>query len=133
MSKPITPSQALHDLADDARILMEATATATGDHVAKARKRLAAALERGKQQGESLLERSGDHVRESADDLRDLLARARDRGVEWYGDVRDKAVEKAKAADKVVRDNPYRSIGIALGVGALVGFFCSYRHGRKGG
>jgi ElaB/YqjD/DUF883 family membrane-anchored ribosome-binding protein len=132
MSKTITPSRALRDLADDARILMEATATATGDHVAKARKRLAAALERGKLQGESLMERSGEQVRESAGDLRDLLVHARDRGAEWYGDVRDKTVEKVKAADAVVRDNPYRSIGIALGVGALVGFVASCRHGRNG-
>lgn len=132
MSKTITPSRALHDLAEDARVLMEATATATGDHVAKARKRLAAALERGKLEGESLLERSGDQVRKSAGDLRDLLVSARDRGVEMYGNVRDKAVEKTKAADKIVRDNPYRSIGIALGVGALVGFFVSYRHCRNG-
>ena len=132
MSKTITPSRALRDLADDARVLMEATATSTGDHVAKARKRLAAALERGKLQGESLLERSGDQARESAGDFRDLLVRARDRGVEWYGDARDKTVEKVQAADKVVRDNPYRSIAIALGVGALAGFFVSCRHGRNG-
>ena len=131
MKKSITPSRALRDLTEDAHVLMEATATATGDHVAKARKRLAAALERGKLEGESLLEHSGDQVRESAGDLRDLLVRARDRGVEWYGDVRDMTVEKVKAADNVVRDNPYRSIGIALGIGSLVGFFASYRHCRK--
>lgn len=132
MSKTITPSRALRNLGDDARVLMEATATATGDQVIKARKRLAAALERGKLQGESLLEDSGNHVRESAGDIRDLLLRVRDRGVEWYGDVRDKTVENVQAADKVVRDNPYRAIGIAAGVGAIVGLVASYRHGRNG-
>ena len=30
-------------------------------------------------------------------------------------------VERAKAADKVVRDHPYQTIGIALGVGVLIG------------
>ena len=33
----------------------------------------------------------------------------------------EKARESAKAADKVVRDHPYQTIGIALGVGALIG------------
>jgi ElaB/YqjD/DUF883 family membrane-anchored ribosome-binding protein len=34
-----------------------------------------------------------------------------------------KAAERARAADKVVRDHPYQTIGIALGVGLLIGMF----------
>ena len=33
-----------------------------------------------------------------------------------------KAVERAKAADRVVRDHPYQTIGLAFGVGLLVGW-----------
>jgi ElaB/YqjD/DUF883 family membrane-anchored ribosome-binding protein len=32
-----------------------------------------------------------------------------------------KAVEQAKAADRVVRDHPYETIGVAFGLGLLIG------------
>ena len=32
-----------------------------------------------------------------------------------------KARERARAADKVVRDHPYQTIGVVLGVGVLIG------------
>jgi ElaB/YqjD/DUF883 family membrane-anchored ribosome-binding protein len=86
-------------LAEDARALMAATADVAGEKVGEARKRLAAALERGK---------------------------------EIYGCVREKAVEGAKATDQAVHEHPYQSIGIAFGVGALIGYLLARRHSRKG-
>ena len=86
-------------LAEDARALMAATADVAGEKVGEARKRLAAALESGK---------------------------------EIYGRVRDKATEGAKAADAVVHEHPYQAIGIALGVGALVGYLLARRCARHG-
>src|SRR5882672_7529085 len=85
-------------LAEDARALMAATADVAGEKVGEARKRLAAALESGK---------------------------------ELYGRARDKAVECAKATDQAVREHPYQAIGIALGVGALVGYLVARRCSRK--
>ena len=82
-------------LAEDARALMAATADVAGDKVAEARKRLAAALESGK---------------------------------ELIGRAREKAVERAKAADQVVRENPYQTIAIAFGVGAVIGFLLGRRN-----
>ena len=32
-----------------------------------------------------------------------------------------KAVERAKAADRAVRDHPYQTLGLALGLGILIG------------
>jgi ElaB/YqjD/DUF883 family membrane-anchored ribosome-binding protein len=86
-------------LAEDARALMAATADVAGEKVGEARKRLAAALERGK---------------------------------EIYGRVKEKAVEGAKAADETVREHPYQAIGIALGVGALIGYLVARRCSRNG-
>jgi ElaB/YqjD/DUF883 family membrane-anchored ribosome-binding protein len=86
-------------LAEDARALMAATADVTGDKVAEARKRLAAALESGK---------------------------------ELIGRVRERTVERAKAADQVVRENPYQTIAIAFGVGAIVGYLFARRCSRSG-
>src|SRR5947209_16826345 len=91
-------SNELDTLAEDARNLMNATADVTGEKVSEARKRLAAALESGK---------------------------------EIYGRVRDKAVEGAKAADQTVREHPYQAMGIALGVGALIGYLVARRCSRK--
>jgi ElaB/YqjD/DUF883 family membrane-anchored ribosome-binding protein len=86
-------------LAEDARALMAATADVAGEKVGEARKRLAAALERGK---------------------------------EVYGRVREKAVQGAKATDEAVREHPYQAIGIALGVGALIGYLVARRCSCKG-
>ena len=88
----------LGTLAEDARALMSATADVAGEKVGEARKRLAAALENGK---------------------------------EIYGRVREKAVEGVKAADETVRENPYQAIGIALGIGALLGFLIARRCSRN--
>ena len=93
-----TESTDLGTLAEDARALMAATADVAGDKVGEARKRLAAALESGK---------------------------------EMYGRVKEKAVEGAKAADATVREHPYQAIGIALGVGAVVGYLLARRCSRK--
>src|SRR4051794_4905808 len=79
----------LGTLAEDVRSLMAATADITGEKVDQARKRLAAALENGK---------------------------------EIYGRVRDQAIDGLKAGDKVVRENPYQAIGVALAAGALIGY-----------
>ena len=86
-------------LADDASTLPAATADVAGDKVAEARKRLAAALEHGK---------------------------------ELLGHVREKAVGGAKATDQLVRENPYQTIAIVLGVGAVIGYMVARRCSRKG-
>ena len=81
-------------LVEDARALIAATADVAGEKVSEARKRLAAALERGK---------------------------------EIYGRVHEKACESAQAADEAVHEHPYQAIGIAFGVGAIIGYLASRR------
>lgn len=34
----------------------------------------------------------------------------------------EKAVERAKAADRVIRDKPYQTLGVAFGLGLLIGY-----------
>ncbi|HWN95223.1 MAG TPA: DUF883 family protein [Methylomirabilota bacterium] len=87
-------SNDLSTLADDARALMAATADVAGEKVGEARKRLAAALESGK---------------------------------EIYGRVRDKTVEKAKVVDETVHEHPYQAMGLAFGVGVLIGVLVTRR------
>jgi len=38
-----------------------------------------------------------------------------------YDRVHEKTVAAAKAADQTVRDHPYQTIGVAFGVGLLIG------------
>jgi len=45
-----------------------------------------------------------------------------------YAKVKARAVEGAKATDKAIRQNPYQALGIAFGLGALVGFLMSRRN-----
>jgi ElaB/YqjD/DUF883 family membrane-anchored ribosome-binding protein len=44
-----------------------------------------------------------------------------------YLKVQEKTIAGAKRTDTLIRDNPYSSLGIALGVGVLVGYLV----GRK--
>jgi ElaB/YqjD/DUF883 family membrane-anchored ribosome-binding protein len=60
-------------------------------------------------------------------EARQRLSTALERGKEVWGRVQDGAVAQAKAADAVVRENPYRAIGIAFGVGALLGLLLRRR------
>ena len=81
-------------LAEDARALLNATADVAGEKASEARRRLTAALERGK---------------------------------EIYGTARDKAIEGSKVADQTIRENPYQTIAIGIGLGALVGYLIGRR------
>lgn len=42
-------------------------------------------------------------------------------------ELEEKAVVSAKAADKVIRQHPYESIGVAFGVGLLIGVLVNRR------
>jgi ElaB/YqjD/DUF883 family membrane-anchored ribosome-binding protein len=88
----------MNSLAEDARALMAATADVAGEKVSQARKRLAAALENGKQ---------------------------------IYGRVRDKTVEKARVVDEQVHEHPYQAMGIAFGVGMLIGILATRHYSRS--
>ena len=86
-------------LAEEAHALITATAEVAGEKVGEARKRLAAALESGK---------------------------------ETFSRVREKAAEGVTVADRTVRDNPYQAIGLAFGVGALMGYLAFRQCCRNG-
>ena len=122
----------MSDLADDARALMIATANVAGHKVERARKRLDAALQRGKSAGENLIDASADMAGDEIKELRDRITAALEHGKEIYNDVHDDVAGRVKSADQSVRENPYQVMGIALGVGALVGFLLSFRNSKNG-
>jgi ElaB/YqjD/DUF883 family membrane-anchored ribosome-binding protein len=67
---------------------------------------------------------------EKMTEARNRLAAALESARAAYNHAEEKAVETAKATDKLIRANPYTSLGVALGVGALIGFFLG-RRGRS--
>jgi ElaB/YqjD/DUF883 family membrane-anchored ribosome-binding protein len=99
MNRHATVSEAAGRLVDDAQALLAATTDIAEEKVVAARKRLSAAIKNG---------------RETLDDLKErAIAGAR---------------AGAKATDETIREHPYESIGIALGVGVLLGLFLGRRN-----
>jgi ElaB/YqjD/DUF883 family membrane-anchored ribosome-binding protein len=60
-------------------------------------------------------------------EARKRLNVALERGKLAWEKVQNGAVAKAKATDVVIRDHPYQAIGIAFGIGALLGLFLRRR------
>ena len=75
-----------------------------------------------------LLAATGHVAEEKVVEARKRLAAAIERGKEAWSTVQEKAVAGAKATDEVIREHPYQAIGIAFGIGALVGFLLSRRN-----
>jgi ElaB/YqjD/DUF883 family membrane-anchored ribosome-binding protein len=60
-------------------------------------------------------------------EARKRLAAALERAKDAWNTVQEGAVARAKATDQVIRTHPYQSIGVAFGVGALIGYLISRR------
>jgi ElaB/YqjD/DUF883 family membrane-anchored ribosome-binding protein len=80
---------------------------------------------------EDLLHASGDEGGDKARELRERVSKNLRLAKERLVDVEQAMVGKAKAAAKVtdqyVHENPWKSIGIAAGVGLLLGMLISRR------
>ena len=78
-------------------------------------------------EAKALVTATADVVEEKVIAARERLSAALERGKEAWNAVQTKAVESAKATDKTIRKNPYQSIGVAIGVGALLGLWLARR------
>jgi ElaB/YqjD/DUF883 family membrane-anchored ribosome-binding protein len=79
----------------------------------------------------ALMAATADVAGEKVGEARKRLAAALDSAKEIAGRVRDQAAESAKAADEVVHEHPYQAIGIAFGVGVLIGCLAARRCSRN--
>ena len=70
---------------------------------------------------EELIKATADDLGERTRAARARLTTALEKAKESCRKWQEKAVEGAKATDKVIRDNPYQSIGIAFGLGLVIG------------
>lgn len=62
-----------------------------------------------------------DQVSGKLSDLKSRLTDARDRVGDMYTRARKNVIAGAKYTDETIRENPYYSISVALGVGVLLG------------
>jgi ElaB/YqjD/DUF883 family membrane-anchored ribosome-binding protein len=71
---------------------------------------------------QDILKDTAGDASEKARVVRERLLAAVESAKACCKNIEEKAVEGAKATDKVIRDHPYQSIGVAFGVGLLVGY-----------
>src|SRR5262245_41938980 len=74
---------------------------------------------------EALLKASAGELGEKAREARNRLSASLENCKTSLHVVEEKAIAGAKAADQVIRDHPYQSIGLSFGVGLLIGVLVS--------
>lgn len=77
------------------------------------------------QEADEALSNATGQAGERFDELRERLHAALESSSATFQRLREETVRRAKQADHLVRENPYYAIGIAAGVGALVGILAS--------
>jgi ElaB/YqjD/DUF883 family membrane-anchored ribosome-binding protein len=76
---------------------------------------------------EALMHATAGQAGEKAGELRERLSAALESAKATCHRVEEKAVAGAKVADKTIREHPYESIGVAFGVGLLIGVLVGRR------
>ena len=71
--------------------------------------------------------REGCGCEETVDAWRHRLQEAQERLTTLYGETRRKVTSAARTADNTIRDNPYQSLAVAVGVGLLAGVLLGRR------
>ena len=80
----------------------------------------------------SLINATTDVASQKFGEARQRVVEKVENAKEAAGRVRDQAVDYAKAADKAMHQNPYQVLGIAFGIGAIVGYLLSRRGSLNG-
>jgi ElaB/YqjD/DUF883 family membrane-anchored ribosome-binding protein len=68
-----------------------------------------------------------ENTAEALANLRERYNAAQERFVEFYDGAKRKVVAGVKYTDATIRENPYQSLAIALGVGVLLGVLLGRR------
>jgi ElaB/YqjD/DUF883 family membrane-anchored ribosome-binding protein len=94
-------------------------------HSRLARERVMADLKTLAADAEELLKATAGDLSDKAKDARVRVSAALDRAKASYEEIQDQGIESARAAaakaDETIRAHPYESLGIAFGVGVLLG------------
>jgi ElaB/YqjD/DUF883 family membrane-anchored ribosome-binding protein len=68
-----------------------------------------------------------EHSSDAVHALRARFEHAQERFTDAYTDARKKVIAGAKSTDAAIRENPYQSMAIAVGVGLLAGILLGRR------
>jgi ElaB/YqjD/DUF883 family membrane-anchored ribosome-binding protein len=83
------------------------------------------------QDARDLIAATADVAGDKVTEARKRLTAALDNGKVRFGRVRKGVTGQAKAADEVIRDNPYPAVFISFGVGALIAYLAARSCQRK--
>jgi ElaB/YqjD/DUF883 family membrane-anchored ribosome-binding protein len=72
-------------------------------------------------EAEEVLKNRGNHFGDKADAMRSRLNAALESARATCQRLEEKTKATAKATDRVIREHPYESIGVAIGLGILIG------------
>ena len=79
------------------------------------------------QEAQAFMTATADVAGEKVAEARKRLSEALMKGRETFDRAKGKAIEVANKADETIHDNPYQVIGIAFGIGALLGYLATRR------
>ena len=91
----------------------------------EANERLTGDLKTVVRDAEELMKATGGQTGEKVSEVRSRLAAAVESAKATCQRLEEKAVAAAKATDHVIREHPYESIGVAFGLGLLIGVLVS--------
>jgi ElaB/YqjD/DUF883 family membrane-anchored ribosome-binding protein len=101
--------------------------TRTASDIEQSTEKLLADLKEVVHDGEELLRAGADDLGERGSAAKEKLMAALESAKETQRRLQEKAVAGAKAADVYIRANPYQAVGVALGLGLLIGVLASRR------
>ena len=91
----------------------------------EANQRLTGDLKAAVTDAEELMKATGGEAGSKAHEIRARLAAAVESAKAACQRLEEKTVAAAKATDRVIRDHPYESLGVAFGLGLLIGVLVS--------
>ncbi len=104
----------------------------TKDTAAHTPKELLAELQTLVAEAEKMIGSSlSEHSDEAVHSMKERFSAAQDRFNDIYEGTKKKVVAGAKYTDATIRENPYQSLAVALGVGALIGGLIGMLVGRN--
>jgi ElaB/YqjD/DUF883 family membrane-anchored ribosome-binding protein len=95
--------------------------TRTESDIAQSTEKLLQDLREVVQDGEDLLRAGAENLSERGTEAREKLAAALEVARETQHRLQERAAAGARATDRLIRENPYQAMGIALGVGLVFG------------
>jgi ElaB/YqjD/DUF883 family membrane-anchored ribosome-binding protein len=79
------------------------------------------------EEAEALLTATADMTEHAVVEARKRLSMALEKGRESWEAVQEKAIAGARATDEAIREYPYRALGAAFSIGALLGLLIRRR------